>query len=154
MPGKTQESFVKGWFRTGDLGYQDPEDRGRLYLVGRAKVLIITGGYNVYPTEVETILESHEAVRESAAIGLPDEEFGEKVVAVVLLKEGKGSLLPEARVEHCKRRLAPYKCPRQIAIVAELPRWGRESPTDLAGEIRWSRLLESGSGGARLLLSC
>jgi malonyl-CoA/methylmalonyl-CoA synthetase len=122
MPGKTQESFVKGWFRTGDLGYQDPEDRGRLYLVGRAKELIITGGYNVYPKEVETILESHEAVRESAAIGLPDEEFGEKVVAVVVLKEGKGSLLPEALVEHCKRRLAPYKCPRQIAIVAELPR--------------------------------
>ncbi len=122
MPGKTRESFVEGWFRSGDLGYRDPEDRGRLYLVGRAKELIITGGYNVYPKEVETVLESHEAVKESAAVGLPDEEFGEKVVAVVVLKEGKGSLLPEALVEHCKMRLASYKCPRQIAIVADLPR--------------------------------
>jgi len=122
MPGKTQESFVKGWFRTGDLGYQDPKDRGRLYLVGRAKELIITGGYNVYPKEVETVLESHEAVKESAAVGLPDEEFGEKVVAAVELKEGKGSLRPDALIEHCKRRLASYKCPRQIVFVAELPR--------------------------------
>ncbi|MDH3237778.1 MAG: AMP-binding protein, partial [Deltaproteobacteria bacterium] len=122
MPGKTQESFVEGWFRSGDLGYQDLQDGGRLYLVGRAKELIITGGYNVYPKEVETILESHEAVKESAAVGLPDEEFGEKVVAIVVLKEGMGSLLPEALIEHCKRRLASYKCPRQIMIVAELPR--------------------------------
>jgi len=122
MPEKTQESFVQGWFRSGDLGYQDPKDRGRLYLVGRAKELIITSGYNVYPKEVENILESHEAVKESAAVGLPDEDFGEKVVAVVVLKGGIGSLLPEALIEHCKRRLAPYKCPRQIAIVAEIPR--------------------------------
>lgn len=122
MPGKTQESFVQGWFRSGDLGYQDPKDGGRLYLVGRAKELIITGGYNVYPKEVENILESHEAVKESAAVGLPDEEFGEKVVAVVVLKEGKGSLLPEVLVEHCRKRMAPYKCPRQIVIVPELPR--------------------------------
>lgn len=122
MPGKTQESFGKGWFRSGDLGYQDPTDRGMLYLVGRAKELIITGGYNVYPKEVENILESHDAVKEAAAVGLPDEEFGEKVVAVVVLKQGKGSLPPETLVEHCKRRLASYKCPKQIAIVAELPR--------------------------------
>ncbi|MGB3400196.1 MAG: AMP-binding protein [Candidatus Deferrimicrobiaceae bacterium] len=122
MPEKTQESFVEGWFRSGDLGYLDPKDGGRLYLVGRAKELIITGGYNVYPKEVETILESHEAVKESAAVGLPDEEFGEKVVAVVVLKEGRGSLLPEALVEHCKKLLASYKCPRQIVIVPELPR--------------------------------
>jgi malonyl-CoA/methylmalonyl-CoA synthetase len=122
MPGKTQESFVEGWFRSGDLGYQDPEDDGRLYLVGRAKELIITGGYNVYPKEVENILESHEAVKESAVVGLPDEEFGEKVVAVVVMKEGKGAFLPETLIEHCKKQLASYKCPRQIAIVAELPR--------------------------------
>ena len=122
MPEKTHESFVKGWFRSGDLGYQDPMDRGRLYLVGRAKELIITGGYNVYPKEVENILESHESVKESAVVGLPDEEFGEKVVAVVVRKEGTGSLLPEALIEHCRKRLASYKCPRQIAIVAELPR--------------------------------
>jgi len=122
MPGKTEESFVGGWFRSGDLGYLDPKDRGRLYLVGRAKELIISGGYNVYPKEIENVLESHEAVRESAAVGLPDEDFGEKVVAVVVLKEGSGSLLPEVLVEHCKGRLASYKCPKQIAIVPDLPR--------------------------------
>jgi len=122
MPGKTEESFVGGWFRSGDLGYLDPKDRGRLYLVGRAKELIISGGYNVYPKEIENVLESHEAVRESAAVGLPDEDFGEKVVAVVVLREGSGSLLPEVLVEHCRSRLAAYKCPKQIAIIEDLPR--------------------------------
>jgi malonyl-CoA/methylmalonyl-CoA synthetase len=122
MPGKTQESFAEGWFRSGDLGYQDPKDDERLYLVGRAKELIITGGYNVYPKEVESVLESHETVKESAAVGLPDEEFGEKVVAVVVLQEGHAPILPESLVEYCRKRLASYKCPRQIAIVAELPR--------------------------------
>jgi len=122
MPGKTRESFVEGWFRSGDLGYQDPEDRGRLYLVGRAKELIITGGYNVYPKEVETVLESHEAVKEAAVAGLPDEEFGERVVAVVVPREETGPSPPEDLIDYCRKRLAPYKCPRQIAIVAELPR--------------------------------
>lgn len=122
MPGKKQESFVKGWFRSGDLGFQDPKDRMRLYLVGRAKELIITGGYNVYPKEVENLLEGHEAVKESAVVGLPDEDFGEKVVAVVVLQEGHGPIPPESLVEHCRKRLASYKCPRQIVIVPEIPR--------------------------------
>jgi malonyl-CoA/methylmalonyl-CoA synthetase len=122
MPAKTQESFVSGWFRSGDLGFQDPKDRMRLYLVGRAKELIITGGYNVYPKEIENILESHEAVKESAAVGLPDDDFGEKVVAVVVLREGHRPIPTESLVEHCRQRLASYKCPRQIVIVPELPR--------------------------------
>jgi malonyl-CoA/methylmalonyl-CoA synthetase len=122
MPDKTRESFVEGWFRSGDLGYQDPKDGGRLYLVGRAKELIITGGYNVYPKEVECVLESHEAVKESAVIGVPDEEFGEKVVAVVVRKEASGSTSPEALIDLCKRHLAAYKCPKQISFVRELPR--------------------------------
>ncbi|MEW6115268.1 MAG: AMP-binding protein, partial [Thermodesulfobacteriota bacterium] len=79
MPEKTAESFVEGWFKSGDLGYQDPNDKGRLYLVGRQKELIITGGYNVYPKEVENVLEGHAAVQEAAVIGLPDEDFGERV---------------------------------------------------------------------------
>jgi len=139
MPGKTEASFVKGWFRSGDLGYQDPEDDGRLYLVGRAGELIISGGYNVYPKEIEDVLESHEAVKESAAVGLPDEEFGEIVVAVVVLKEGKGSPAPGALIEHCRRRLASYKCPRQIAVVAELPR-------NAMGKIRKNRIPRMFSG--------
>ena len=122
MPGKTRESFVEGWFRSGDLGFQDPKDGGRLYLVGRAKEMIITGGFNVYPKEIENILETHEAVKESAVIGVPDEDLGEKVVAVVVQKEASGSTSPEALIDLCKRHLAAYKCPKQIFFVRELPR--------------------------------
>lgn len=122
MPEKTRESFVEGWFRSGDLGYRDPSDGGRLYLVGRAKELIISGGYNVYPKEVENVIESHEAVKESAVVGLPDEEFGEKVAAAVVLEDGRGFVAPEVLAAHCKERLASYKCPREIAVVPQLPR--------------------------------
>jgi malonyl-CoA/methylmalonyl-CoA synthetase len=122
MPKKTEESFVDGWFRSGDLGYRDPEDGGRLYLVGREKELIITGGYNVYPKEVENLLESHEAVRESAVIGLPDEDFGERVTAVVALESEDSSATPESLVEFCRKHLASYKCPKQVIVVRSLPR--------------------------------
>jgi len=121
MPAKTAETFVDGWFRTGDLGFQDANDNNRLYLVGRAKELIITGGFNVYPKEVENVLESHESVKESAVIGLPDQDFGEKVVAAIALKDGINTT-PEVLIEHCKVRLASYKCPKQIFFVTELPR--------------------------------
>ena len=136
MPGKTAESFVDGWFRSGDLGFLDPEDGGRLYLVGRAKELIITGGYNVYPKEIENVLEAHEAVKESAVVGLPDEEFGEKVVAVVVRKEGSAPVPPDTLVAHCKRHLASYKCPRQLFIVPDLPR-------NAMGKIQKNRIVES-----------
>ncbi len=121
MPDKTAEAFVNGWFRTGDLGFQDPDDNNRLYLVGRAKELIITGGFNVYPKEIENILESHEAVKESAIIGLPDQDLGEKVVAAIALKDDM-SIAPEVLIDYCKSRLASYKCPKQIFFVTELPR--------------------------------
>ncbi len=88
---KTAEAFQDGWFKSGDLGYQDPGDDNRLYLVGRAKELIISGGLNVYPKEVENILEAHEAVLEAAVYGRPDEDLGEKVLAAVVLKEGVSS---------------------------------------------------------------
>lgn len=121
MPDKTAEAFVNSWFRTGDLGFQDPDDNNRLYLVGRAKELIITGGFNVYPKEIENILESHEAVKESAIIGLPDQDFGEKVVAAIAIKDDM-SIAPEVLIDYCKSRLASYKCPKQIFFVTELPR--------------------------------
>ena len=136
MPGKTEESFVDGWFRSGDLGFQDPEDGGRLYLVGRAKELIITGGYNVYPKEIENVLESHEAVKESAVVGLPDEEFGKKVVAVVVRKEGAAPVTPETLLAYCKTHLASYKCPKRIVFVPDLPR-------NAMGKIRKNRIVES-----------
>jgi malonyl-CoA/methylmalonyl-CoA synthetase len=121
MPEKTAEAFIDGWFRTGDLGFQDADDRDRLYLVGRAKELIITGGFNVYPKEIENVLESHEAVKESAVIGLLDQDFGEKVVAAIAFKDGM-SIAPEALIAHCKAYLASYKCPKQIFFVRSLPR--------------------------------
>lgn len=122
MPEKTRDSFCDGWFKTGDLGYQDHEDRGRLYLVGRAKELIITGGYNVYPKEVENVLESLDTIKEAAVIGLPDEDFGERVTAVVVPKEGTAAPSPEMIIGHCKGSLAGYKCPKSVFLVDQLPR--------------------------------
>ncbi len=121
QPEKTAESFEDGWFKSGDLGYLDPEDESRLYLVGRAKELIITGGYNVYPKEIENILESHADVQEAAVFGLAHEDFGEQVAAGVVLKEGK-SLDAEALIVFCKTRLAGYKCPQKIFPRTSLPR--------------------------------
>jgi malonyl-CoA/methylmalonyl-CoA synthetase len=121
MPDKTAESFTDRWFHTGDLGFQDPDDSNRLYLVGRAKELIITGGFNVYPKEIENVLESHEAVKESAVLGLPDADFGEKVVAAIALKDVI-NITSEELIAHCKSRLAAYKCPKQIFFVTAIPR--------------------------------
>jgi malonyl-CoA/methylmalonyl-CoA synthetase len=121
QPEKTAEAFAQGWFKSGDLGYQDPEDQLRLYLVGRAKELIISGGYNVYPKEIENILEDHPAVQEAAVFGLADEDFGEQVTAAVVLKEG--SLLEASElIQFCKTRLAGYKCPKKIFFRSTLPR--------------------------------
>ncbi|MCA1959875.1 MAG: AMP-binding protein [Desulfomonile sp.] len=122
MPGKTKESFHGDWFMTGDLGYQDHEDGKRLYLVGRAKELIITGGYNVYPKEIENVLQTHEAVKEAAVIGIPDEDFGERVVAVVVAGKDMPGVSSESLIRFCKDQLAGYKCPKQIFFVDELPR--------------------------------
>ena len=118
---KTAESFKDGWFKSGDLGYQDPGDHGRLHLVGRAKELIISGGLNVYPKEVENILEAHEAVLEAAVYGRPDEDLGEKVLAAVVLKNGAAAS-PEELIACCRERLAPYKCPKRIFLLPVLPR--------------------------------
>ncbi len=122
MPQKTEEVFAAGWFRTGDLGYQDPQDFGRIYLVGRAKELIITGGYNVYPKEVESVLERHEAIQEAAVIGIPDEDFGEKVAAVIVWRKDKNPPPPQAIIAFCKEHLASYKCPQEVRVVEQLPR--------------------------------
>jgi malonyl-CoA/methylmalonyl-CoA synthetase len=97
--------------------------------------LIITGGYNVYPKEVENVLDAHEAVKESAVVGLPDEEFGEKVVAVVVRREEAAPVAPETLVAHCKARLASYKCPKRVVVVPELPR-------NAMGKIRKNRIVE------------
>ena len=125
MPEKTKDSFSDGWFKTGDLGYQDAGDEKRLYLKGRAKELIISGGYNVYPKEVEDVLARHESVRESAVFGISDPEFGEKVTAAVVLKEDSrrsGAATEAVLLSFCKEKLASYKCPKVIIFLDELPR--------------------------------
>jgi malonyl-CoA/methylmalonyl-CoA synthetase len=118
---KTTEAFQNGWFKSGDLGYQDPADAGRLFLVGRAKELIISGGLNVYPKEVENVLETQEAVLEAAVYGRPDEDLGEKVLAAVVLKDGAVAS-PEECIAYCRQHLALYKCPKKIVLLPALPR--------------------------------
>ncbi|MEO8628960.1 MAG: AMP-binding protein [Betaproteobacteria bacterium] len=120
-PEKTREEFTDdGWFRTGDIGVLD--DDGYLSIVGRAKDLIITGGYNVYPKEIELVLDAIPGVRESAVVGVPHPDFGEAVTAVVVI-DATGSALEEAGViTHLKGCLANYKVPKRVYFVAELPR--------------------------------
>jgi malonyl-CoA/methylmalonyl-CoA synthetase len=111
-----------GWFRTGDIGVID--DDGVLSLVGRSSELIITGGYNVYPREIEDVLRSHPLVDDVAVVGLPDETWGETVTAFVVL-DGSASAYSSWRdslTAHCVERLAPYKLPRAWHRVAALPR--------------------------------
>ena len=108
-----------GWFHTGDIATVDEE--GYFFIVDRKKDLIIRGGYNVYPRELEETLYEHEAVREAAVIGVPHESLGEEVAAVVALKEGAEATADELR-DYMKERVAAYKYPRQVHIVDELPK--------------------------------
>jgi long-chain acyl-CoA synthetase len=120
-PEDTAEAMAGGWFRTGDLGRVDSE--GYFSIVDRKKDMIIRGGLNVYPREVEEVLYEHRAVAEAAVIGVPDQMLGEEVAAVVRLKPGASADPGELR-EHVKRQLAAYKYPRHVWIVDELPHGG------------------------------
>jgi len=120
MPEKTREEFTAdGWFKTGDVGRFD--EQGYLTIVGRSKDLIISGGYNVYPKEVESYLDDMPGVAESAVIGVPDRDFGEAVTAVVVAQAG-AKLDGTAMIATLKSLIASYKVPKRIHIVDELPR--------------------------------
>jgi len=120
MPEKTQEEFTAdGWFKTGDVGKID--ERGYVSIVGRSKDLVITGGYNVYPAEIEGLINEMAGVAESAVIGLPHPDFGEGVVAVVVPKPG-AALDGATIVGTLKSRIANFKVPKQVFVVSELPR--------------------------------
>jgi long-chain acyl-CoA synthetase len=118
-PEATAEAMRNGWFHSGDIGYVDPQ--GDFFIVDRKKDLIIRGGYNVYPREVEEALYSHPAVAEAAVIGFPDGRLGEEVKAVVALRSGI-SATPDDLVQHCKGLVAAYKYPRIVKIVDSLPK--------------------------------
>lgn len=114
----TDAAFRDGWFHTGDLGYFDEE--GYLYVVGRKKEMVKSGGISVYPLEIETVLYHHPEVLEAAVIGLPDPQWGEAVKALVVLKEG-ADVRKEELIQFCKQRLASYKVPKSVEIVHSLP---------------------------------
>ena len=118
-PDKTAEAIPDGWFRTGDVATVDED--GYFFIVDRKKDLIIRGGYNVYPREVEEVLYTHPDVTEAAVIGLADDNMGEEVGAAVVLKEGSSASTDDIKA-HAKENLAAYKYPRQVWFVDDLPK--------------------------------
>jgi malonyl-CoA/methylmalonyl-CoA synthetase len=120
MPEKNAEEFVDGYFRTGDLAFVDPE--GYVSIVGRSKDLIITGGLNVYPKEIESVIDKIPGVLESAVIGLEDPDFGEAVTAIVVKELESAEIDEVAIVQHLKQTLANFKVAKSVYFVDELPR--------------------------------
>jgi len=118
-PEATAEAMRDGWFRTGDMAKVDPD--GYYYIVDRKKDLIIRGGYNVYPREIEEVLHEHPAVAEVAVIGMPHPHLGEEVAAAVALKPG-ASAEPEELRAYARDRVATYKYPRHVWLVKSLPK--------------------------------
>ncbi|MBF0373757.1 MAG: malonyl-CoA synthase [Alphaproteobacteria bacterium] len=120
LPEKTAEEFTQdGWFRTGDVGKIDA--RGYVHIVGRAKDLIISGGFNVYPKEIEGVIDRIEGVLESAVIGIPHPDFGEAAAAIVVRQPG-ATLGEDDIIAHIKTRIANYKVPKHVKFLPELPR--------------------------------
>ena len=118
-PEATKETLIDGWLHTGDMGYR--EEDGYVYLVDRKKDMIISGGFNIYPREVEDALYMLDEVLEAAVIGIPDEKWGETVKAFVVLKEGKNISAKDV-IAHCKEQLASYKKPTSVDFIDELPK--------------------------------
>ncbi len=120
-PEATAEAFAGGWFHTGDIGYEDED--GFFFVIDRKKDLIIRGGYNVYPREIEEVLYAHPGVAEAAVVGVPHDLLGEEVKAYIELKPG-ASVTEEELMAYAKERLAAYKYPRLVEIRAALPKLG------------------------------
>jgi malonyl-CoA/methylmalonyl-CoA synthetase len=118
-PKETEAVFVNGWFRTGDLGKKDEE--GYYYITDRLKHIIISGGENISPKELESVINQHPKVLECCVVGIPDEKWGEKVVAAVVLKP-RITLTTKEVQDHCKQHLLDWKCPKEVFFLGELPR--------------------------------
>jgi long-chain acyl-CoA synthetase len=118
-PEATETAFRNGWFHTGDVGYRDKD--GFFYIVDRKSDMIIRGGENIYPREIDEVLYQHPAVAAAATIGVPDDLYGEEVAAFIVLKDGLKVSEAEL-ISFCTKRVAEYKCPKSIRIVAEIPK--------------------------------
>jgi long-chain acyl-CoA synthetase len=119
MPEETATTIRGGWLRTGDMGRLDADNF--LYIVERKKDLIIRGGFNIYPREVEDVLYAHPRIAEAAVVGAPDAVMGEEVVAFVVVKDGQTTTADEV-IAFCQERLTRFKCPRQVRFVGSLPK--------------------------------
>jgi long-chain acyl-CoA synthetase len=115
----TATAFRNGWFHTGDVGYRDAD--GFFYIVDRKTDMIIRGGENIYPREIDEVLYQHPAIAAAATIGVPDKLYGEEVAAFVVLKEGR-AVSEEELIVFCRGRLADFKCPKTIRFVDEIPK--------------------------------
>ncbi len=118
-PEETKKAFQDGWFRTGDLGKVDKD--GYYYLTDRCKHIIISGGENISPKEIESVINSMNGVKESSVVGIPDEKWGEKVVAAVVAKPDAG-LKSEDVKKYCKKHLHDWKCPKDVIFIEKLPK--------------------------------
>jgi len=115
----TADAFRNGWFHTGDIGYRDQD--GFFYIVDRKSDMIIRGGENIYPREIDEVLYQHPSVTAAATIGVPDRLYGEEVAAFVVLKEA-GKVTADELLAFCRERLADYKCPKTVRLVKEIPK--------------------------------
>ncbi len=137
-PEATATAFRNGWFHTGDVGYRD--DEGFFYIVDRKSDMIIRGGENIYPREIDEVLYQHSAVAAAATIGVPDPLYGEEVAAFIVLKEGREATEEEI-IAFCRARLADYKCPKTVRLVEEIPKGptGKLLKRELAREFKSSK---------------
>jgi len=118
-PEATSVAFRNGWFHTGDIGYRDAD--GFYFIVDRKSDMIIRGGENIYPREIDEVLYQHPAVSAAAVVGVPDELYGEEVAGFVVLREGS-EVTEGEMIGFCKARLADYKCPKTIRFVKDIPK--------------------------------
>jgi len=134
-PEATKKAFASGWFHTGDIGYRDPD--GFFYIADRKSDMIIRGGENIYPREIDNVLYDHPSVTAAATIGVVDDLYGEEVAAFVVVRENTSE---EELIEHCRKHLADFKCPKKIYFIAEIPK----GPTGKLLKRELSRLLAEG----------
>jgi acyl-CoA synthetase (AMP-forming)/AMP-acid ligase II len=129
-PEATEQAIKNGWLYTGDMGKMDEE--GYIYIVDRKKDMIISGGINIYSKEIEDVLYSHPKVAETAVIGVPDEKWGENVMAIIVLNAGE-SMMESEVIDFCKERLASYKKPKSVEFITQMPknRLGKILKTEL-----------------------